>query len=427
MPRRIMLWYRNDLRVDDHEALHCAASEGAHILPVYIDSPTSQRHALPGNPEIPGFRRKFRLESLLELDQRWREWNSSLMVVTGEPEDVIPQLCVKYKINEVFLNAESSHDESRQQQQLTRILNGTPTSCRLFHGAPMIHPDDLSFELRDLPDIFTQYRKLVEARMYVRACFTTPTAVQALAHDEALFEPRFPETIADARSALPFHGGESAGQKRLHNYLWQTDALRTYKQTRNGLIGSDYSSKFSAWLANGCLSARHIFHEVRRYETERVANDSTYWMIFELLWRDYFRLVMEKFGAALFSLDGISTRRTHPPQGRDVTTFQKWVSGTTGNRFIDASMRELQLTGFMSNRSRQNVASHFVHELGMDWRIGAQYFEALLVDYDVYSNWGNWAYVAGVGNDPRENRRFNIAHQAATYDPEGAYQKLWLD
>ena len=90
-------------------------------------------------------------------------------------------------------------------------------------------------------------------------------------------------------------------------------------------------------------------------------------------------------------------------------------------------MRELQLTGFMSNRSRQNVASHFVHELGMDWRIGAQYFEALLVDYDVYSNWGNWAYVAGVGNDPRENRRFNIAHQAQTYDPEGAYQKLWLD
>ena len=210
-----MLWYRNDLRVDDHEALHCAASEGAHILPVYIDSPTPQRHALPGNPEIPGFRRKFRLESLLELDQRWREWNGSLIVATGEPADVIPQLCVKYKINEVFLNAESSHDESRQLHQLTRNLNGTPTSCRFFHGAPMIHPDDLSFELQDLPDIFTQYRKLVEARMFVRACFATPTAVQALPHDQAPFEPRLPETIADARSALPFHGGESAGKKNL--------------------------------------------------------------------------------------------------------------------------------------------------------------------------------------------------------------------
>ena len=144
-------------------------------------------------------------------------------------------------------------------------------------------------------------------------------------------------------------------------------------------------------------------------------------------WRDYFRLVMEKFGAALFSRNGISARGTRSPQGRDAVTFEKWMSGTTGHRFIDASMRELRLTGFMSNRSRQNVASHFVHDLGMDWRIGAQYFEALLVDYDVYSNWGNWAYVAGVGNDPREHRRFDIAHQAKVYDPQGAYQALWLE
>ena len=164
-----MLWYRNDLRVDDHEALHCAASEGAHILPVYIDSPTRQRLALAGNSEIPGFRRKFRLESLRELDQRWRDWNGSLVVVTGEPADVIPQLCAKYDITEVCLTAESSHDEFRQQRQLMRNLNGTPTSCRLCFGASMIHPDDLGFEIQDLPDIFTHYRKRVEARLIVRA------------------------------------------------------------------------------------------------------------------------------------------------------------------------------------------------------------------------------------------------------------------
>jgi deoxyribodipyrimidine photo-lyase len=291
----------------------------------------------------------------------------------------------------------------------------------------LIHPDDLPFELRDLPDIFTQYRKIVEARLIVRACFPTPTAVQVLPHDEAPFEPDFPETIADVRSALPFHGGEPAGQARLHDYLWKSDLLCTYKETRNGLIGTDYSSKFSAWLASGCITPRQVFHEVRRYESERVANDSTYWMIFELLWRDYFRLVMEKFGTAMFSLDGISRRSTRGSWRRKSTDFQAWVSGKTGNRFIDANMRELLLTGFMSNRGRQNVASFFVHELGLDWRIGAQYFEAALVDYDVYSNWGNWAYLAGVGNDPRENRQFNITRQADTYDPAGNYQKLWLD
>jgi deoxyribodipyrimidine photo-lyase len=427
MTQRIMLWYRNDLRVADHEGLHNAVGEGAQILPVYIDSCAPDRYELPGNPAIPGFRRKFRLESLCALDQQWRDWNSALVVMTGEPEQVIPLLCAKYQINSVFLNAEASHDEARQYAQVAHQLQGAHISCSVFHGAPLIHPDDLPFELCDLPDIFTQYRKIVEARLFVRACFPTPTAVQVLPHNEAPFEPDFPQTIADIRSALPFHGGEPAGQARLHDYLWKSDLLCTYKETRNGLIGTDYSSKFSAWLASGCMTPRQVFHEVRRYESERVANDSTYWMIFELLWRDYFRLVMEKFGTAMFSLDGISRRSTRGSWGRDSADFQAWVSGRTGNRFIDANMRELLLTGFMSNRGRQNVASYFVHELGLDWRLGALYFEAALVDYDVYSNWGNWAYLAGVGNDPRENRKFNITRQADTYDPAGSYQKLWLD
>lgn len=427
MTQRIMLWYRNDLRVADHEALHNAVGEGAQILPVYIDSCAHDRYELPGNPAIPGFRRKFRLESLCALDQQWRDWNSALVVMTGEPAQVIPLLCAKYQINAVFLNAEASHDEARQYAQVAHQLQGAHISCSVFHGAPLIHPDDLPFELCDLPDIFTQYRKIVEARLFVRACFPTPTAVQVLPHNEAPFEPDFPQTIADVRSALPFHGGEPAGQARLHDYLWKSDLLCSYKETRNGLIGADYSSKFSAWLASGCMTPRQVFHEVRRYESERVANDSTYWMIFELLWRDYFRLVMEKFGTAMFSLDGISRRSTRGSRRRDSADFQAWVSGRTGNRFIDANMRELLLTGFMSNRGRQNVASYFVHELGLDWRLGAQYFEAALVDYDVYSNWGNWAYLAGVGNDPRENRQFNITRQADMYDPAGSYQKLWLD
>lgn len=425
--QRVMLWYQNDLRVADHEALHNAVREGAQILPVYIDSCVPNRYELPGNPVIPGFRRKFRLESLRALDQQWRDWNSSLVVMTGDPVRVVPQLCAKYNINAVFLNAEASHDEAKQVAQVARQLESAHIACSVFHGASLIHPDDLPFALRDLPDIFTQYRKLVEARLRVRACFPTPTAVQGLPHDEALFTPDFPETIADVRSALPFQGGEPAGQARLDDYVWKSDRLRTYKDTRNGLIGADYSSKFSAWLADGCISPRQVYHEVRRYETERVANDSTYWMIFELLWRDYFRLVMEKFGTDLFSLDGISRRSPHRVGGRNIQAFQAWVSGNTGNRFIDANMRELLLTGFMSNRGRQNVASYFVHELSLDWRLGAQYFEAALVDYDVYSNWGNWAYLAGVGNDPRENRRFNIARQAEVYDPAGSYQKLWLD
>lgn len=88
-------------------------------------------------------------------------------------------------------------------------------------------------------------------------------------------------------------------------------------------------------------------------------------------------------------------------------------------------MQELQKTGWMSNRGRQNVASYFSKNMKMDWRIGAAYFEAMLIDYDVHSNYGNWMYVAGVGNDPRD-RTFNVQLQASRYDKQGKFQKLWL-
>ncbi|HOZ88552.1 MAG TPA: FAD-binding domain-containing protein, partial [Bacteroidia bacterium] len=191
-------------------------------------------------------------------------------------------------------------------------------------------------------------------------------------------------------------------------------------------IGGDYSSKFSPWLAMGCLSPREIYYELKKYEAEFSANDSTYWLIFELIWRDYFRFMMKKYRHQFFMYSGIknSTKSSKLPDNK---AMSKWVAGKTGNDFIDANMLELKQTGFMSNRGRQNVASYFCNDLKLDWRCGAAYFEQQLIDYDVSSNWGNWAYLAGVGNDPRGQRCFNIEKQAKEYDPKRLYQTLWLD
>ena len=105
--------------------------------------------------------------------------------------------------------------------------------------------------------------------------------------------------------------------------------------------------------------------------------------------------------------------------------LQEWIDGQTGVDFVDANMLELKLTGFMSNRGRQNVASYLCNDLKLDWRYGAAYFEQQLIDYDVCSNWGNWAYLAGVGNDPRD-RKFNTQVQAERYDSNHSFRKLWL-
>ncbi|MEM9768946.1 MAG: DASH family cryptochrome, partial [Cyanobacteria bacterium P01_D01_bin.71] len=193
---------------------------------------------------------------------------------------------------------------------------------------------------------------------------------------------------------------------------------------RNGMLGANYSSKFSAWLALGCLSPRRIYQAVQAYEAERVRNDSTYWLVFELLWRDYFRLICLKHGDRVFYPSGL--RGLQVDWKQDWPRFGAWREGKTGYPLVDANMRELAATGFMSNRGRQNVASFLTKNLGIDWRMGAEWFESLLVDYDVCSNWGNWNYTAGVGNDARGFRYFNIPKQSKDYDPDGAYVKHWL-
>ena len=239
-------------------------------------------------------------------------------------------------------------------------------------------------------------------------------------------------SLADPRCVMRFSGGEKAALARLAAFVWGPgDALRTYKATRNGLLGADYSSKLAPWLAVGAISPRTIAAEVRAYEAARGGNDSTYWLLFELLWRDYFRFAPLAWGRSLFSRWGPRGARAKPPSDRihwltDRRLLTAWASGSTGYPFVDASMIELLRSGFSSNRSRQNVASFFVRDLGMDWRLGAEWFESLLLDYDPGSNYGNWTYVAGVGADPREDRYFLIPKQARDYDPHGHFCTIWL-
>jgi deoxyribodipyrimidine photo-lyase len=223
---------------------------------------------------------------------------------------------------------------------------------------------------------------------------------------------------------MRFVGGESEGLKRLNEYTWKGRNILTYKETRNGLLGKDYSSKFSPWLANGSLSVRRIIAEINRFEKKVKKNQSTYWLKFELLWREYFRLIALKYGKRIFEKAGI--RGNVQTYNNNMGLFNKWKNGETGNDFVDANMKELLLTGFMSNRGRQNAASYLCKDLNVDWRWGASWFESSLIDYDVYSNWCNWMYVAGVGNDPRENRHFNTKKQAEIYDPNSRYRKTWL-
>ncbi|MDK2972179.1 MAG: cryptochrome [Candidatus Sumerlaeota bacterium] len=230
-----------------------------------------------------------------------------------------------------------------------------------------------------------------------------------------------PEPLAP----FEFRGGEAAGFQRLVAWMWSGNFLRTFKETREGLGGADDSSLFSPWLSHGCLSPRFVYAQAQEYEKRRVANESTSLLVTELLRRDFFRFVSVRHGNRLFQ--GRALRLPGSSEsGRDRERFEGWRTGATGIPFIDATMRELRRTGFLSSRGRQAAASYLVHDLGLDWRMGAEWFESQLIDYDPCSNYGNWQLLAGAGPDPSAGQRLDPLEQARACDPDAAYVKHWI-
>ena len=423
---KIILWYRNDLRIHDHEALWQAAQETAQVVPVYVFDPRLLVEYPLGFAKTGPVRQQFLAESVQDLRLRLRQLGSNLIVRVGLPEEVLPALAQELGAEAVYASEEVTQEELAVETALEQRLLVAGRTLRTFWQTTLHHLDDLPMPVRNLPDVFTQFKNKVEKFGKVRPMFAVPDNLE---FNETLELGTVPAVPAAAEYRPAFRGGETEAFHRLHDYFWTKDLLKTYKETRNGMLGLDYSSKFSAWLALGCLSPRFVLAEIQRYETERIQNESTYWMGFELLWRDYFRFVAVKFGNRIFRSHGLKEEplRHVPATTKSAQrTFERWRLGETGVPLIDANMKELLETGFMSNRGRQNVASFLVKDLHLDWRWGAAWFESQGIDYDPCSNWGNWLYVAGVGNDPRETRYFDILRQATYYDPAGEYVKHWL-
>ena len=427
------MWFRQDLRLHDNEALSDALQDADEVVPVYVfdERVFRGRTRWFDFPKTGKFRAQFVIETIEDLRRHLRKKGSELVIRVGKPEEVIFDLARVTGSSWVYCNRERTEEELGVQDHLEQKLWTIGREIRYSRGKMLYYTADLPFPVTHTPDIFTHFRKEVERITPVRVPLPTPERIAPFT--VSLPAGRVPDLrdfghdtlVADSRAVLPFKGGEAAALERLHYYLWETDLVKSYKESRNGLIGGDYSSKLSPWLAQGCLSPKMVYHELKKYESERGANKSTYWLFFELLWRDFFRLMAKKHEERIFLKGG-----TKEEPVADLTDnwqlFERWMDGMTGVPFIDANMRELNLSGFMSNRGRQNVASFLVNDLKVNWQMGAEYFESLLIDYDVCSNWCNWNYIAGVGSDPRENRYFNIINQALRYDPKGAYVKLWI-
>ena len=428
MTPEIVVWLvRDTCRLADNPALQRASrlakSIGARLVPLACLEPRRWAGEQFGLPRIGEHWARFRAETLQSLRNDLSGRGCGLWISAEEPVSALVRARQKYRVRAVISDAPLGTEERLEMER----IQAEDFQSEVVYADELFRLEQLPFDLIDLPATFSKFRKVVEKKTEIFPDPPQSIPDLTLSLEQPWADPS--ELIGPLRSQISpetevrTSGGEASALRHWQAYL-ATRALSHYKVTRNALCGPTQSSHLSAWLAHGCISPRQVWSDILDYERTEGANESTYWLRFELLWRDFFRWYSRACDWTLFRRRGPNNKDAGGDHNR--RRFAVWSAGNTGCDIVDAAMRELNQTGWMSNRARQLVASHLVYESNLDWRLGAAYFESRLVDFDVASNWGNWAYIAGVGPDPRGGRIFNLNEQAGRYDPDQTYRRRWL-
>ena len=421
-----LVWFRNNMRVEDNSSLTKAINESDNVIGFINIDPKIFISTEYGFKKTEKYRAKFLLETISDLKSQLEILNISLIITHRDFGQSINEIIDQYGITNIYTQTEWTRDELIEESFIPDEINLIKDFDQFLFS-----PNDVRSLYDNIPRGFSNFRKKCEKYLSVNDTLSIPKSLNpdnkiSIEYPiPSLSDLGFKDFEVHKDSVFRFKGGEKNAKNRIRNYFFETRNVSRYKLTRNGLIGEDYSSKFSPWLANGSVSVKYIFKLLKEYEKEVEKNDSTYWLYFELIWRDFFKYVSMQHKDKFFNKDGIYGEDKEWSDDKDV--LLNWINGKTNEPFVNANMIELSQTGFMSNRGRQNVSNYLTKELKIDWRIGAEYFESMLIDYDVHSNYGNWLYNAGIGNDSMPFRKFNPKLQSERYDPDKSYEKIWLN
>ncbi len=416
-----LVWFKNDLRLRDNEALCQAIYKCEKIVLCYCIEPALFEDLSLGFKKADVNRFKFLEQSVKNLQKNLEEIEGHLIITSEGAIKDIPQLVEKYNISSIYAEEEYASEELNLIKQLETIL--PEVEFNFFWGKTLYHKDDIPFTINEIPLTSKAYRIPAGKESSPRKTFEIPSKIfshpKAKSTDFPSYK-KFNLSKKEYESANPFlDGGEDNGLHRLRYYTFESEYLTGYRWSRNGSLGMDYSSKFSPFLALGCISARTVYEAVQEYEKTIKKNQSTWWIVFELVWRDYFTFKGMKMGNSIFYSKGFKNKSIDFEN--DPEKFKKWQEGKTGIPFIDAHMRQLNKTGYMSNRGRVNCASYFVKDLNIDWTWGAAYFESKLIDYDVSANWMNWhmqAFEIYYTNPVHQSLKYRANEYIAKWIPE---------
>ena len=417
MPSTAIFWFRNDLRFHDNEGLQQALADHDRVVLAYVLD-LRQFEQLDGLPfrKTGVHRAEFLLQSLRDLRARARVLGSDLAVLPSPaPAAALKTLVETTGTTTIYTQAEITSEETNDESAVMQATAGRAKLIRIW-GKSLYHPEDLPFSPDDIPEPFREFRRAVE-KIAVRDVVDSPTRLPPAADYPYPDLPTVSDLGFTEAPNPAYPGGESAALSRLDYYLEETHLVKKYRSTRNKSLGPDYSTKFSPYLALGCVSPREIYRRIQSYHVNHQSKAGN-GILFEMRWRDFFLYLGRKHGDRIFHPGGYKKRKHD--WSRDKQLLAQWTAGKTGLPFVDAHLRELQQTGFMSNRGRVNCSSFLTRDYKIDWRWGAAWFENRLLDYEVCANWLNWHTQA------LEIYYTSAPWQGLKYDKKGEYVKTWL-
>ena len=404
-----IVWFKiSDLRIRDHEPLFTANQADNSIIHIFIwdcrwDDKTENDILIMGK-----YKKNFLKESLYNLSENLKKINIHLNLYFGKTEDILINIINKHNVKNIYTHQDNVYD-------MNKLTENTSVKIESFWNNTMYHINDLPFPIKELPDSFTDFKK--NMTFNVKKEFFTKSNNKSIKLDNSikLNDIDIPE------ATIIIKGGEDAGWEQLKSFFYKTNNILKYNHERHNLTNT---WDLSPWLDFGCLSAKSIFYQIKMYEKSKQKNNSTYLYWLDMLLKDYYKFKSIKIGNDLFKQNGVTNKIYNYSNNKG--SLQKWIDGQTGIPLIDAFMNQIKNTGLISNKGRLIVSSFLINDLNLDWTLGAEYFNKMLINSETSYNYGIMQYIAGLGSLTDNHIYFNPIKQAKILDKNCDYIKHWI-
>lgn len=397
--------FTRDLRLHDHPALDAAVRSGEPVVPLFVMDP-----GLLGRSAN---RRRFLIESLVDLDRSLVRRGSGLIVREGDPVARVLDVVSGCGAQGVHLSSDVSRTAQRREGALRAALAAHGVDLQVHPGNAVVEPGEVVPPGKDMYSVFTPYHR-AWAQAPRRAVLAPPRSIETPSDIDPGRRPDATTVHADSIDLPP--GGEAAARKHLGAYL--ADGASRYAAVRNDLA-ADATSRLSPYLRFGNVSANEVV-------ASAIEVPGAEELVRQVAWRDFYGQMLAHDPAIAWTDFREPPDDVPPTPEHGEYVMECWKLGRTGIPLVDAGMRQLRREGWMHNRARMVVASFLTRRLGIPWQRGAEHFMRWLVDGDPANNSGGWQWVAGTGTDPRRSRSFNPVRQAERFDPDGAYVRRYV-